>query len=284
MEPLEGRVAIVCGWASRIGRAIATTLAAEGAVVVGADLDEEGSAATLAAVEGVGREGFFEVIDIADAGAVEALVRRTVRSYGRLDILCNNAVARNDMLADSDVVRIPTDVWDRTYAVNVRGPMIASKYCIPEMLRSGDGGSIVNISSTAAFVGDVVHVAYGSSKAALQQLTRSIATSHGRFGIRCNTIATGLIVSEDTMGRRNEAQLEVYRRHRLVSEPGQPAQVGKLVAYLCSDAAAYLTGQTIVMDGGTSTVHQTLYADAPILRPGVVEDDFPHFGMVEDSP
>lgn len=154
--------------------------------------------------------------------------------------------------------------------VNLRGAMLACKHAIPLMRRTAGGGVIVNISSTAAYNGDVVHVAYSASKAALHALTRSIATTHGRQGFRCNTVATGLVLTATAERNLAPDKLDAYGRNRLVDEVGRPEEVATLVTYLASDDARYIQGQAIIVDGGTSA-HQPWHVLSHILHPEVVD-------------
>jgi NAD(P)-dependent dehydrogenase (short-subunit alcohol dehydrogenase family) len=150
--------------------------------------------------------------------------------------------------------------------------VIACKHAIPAMLATAGSGCILNISSTAGFLGDVIYVAYSASKAALQALTRSIATSHGTRGIRCNAIATGLIATEGARRNLSDAQFEAYRQSRLVDDVGTPEQVAALAVFLVSDAAAYITGQTFVVDGGAHA-HQPWYTLREVVHPHSVQPD-----------
>jgi NAD(P)-dependent dehydrogenase (short-subunit alcohol dehydrogenase family) len=271
----HGRVVIVTGGANGIGRAISLAFAGEGARVVVLDIDGRGAEQTVALVKAIaGSDGLAVTADVADAEAVRRAVMDAVTTFGRLDVLVNNAAALEPELAatDIDVVTTPIETWDRTMAVNLRGPMLACKYAIPEMARTTGGGVIVNISSTAAYNGDVVHLAYSASKAALHALTRSIATTHGMKGIRCNTVATGLVLTANAARAVSAEKLAAYRRNRLVDEVGTPEEVASLVTYLASDAARYIQGQALVIDGG-ATAHQPWHVLAHILHPEVVGAD-----------
>src|SRR6185437_15330647 len=193
---MAGKVAVVTGAANGIGRAIARRFGADGAAVVVVDIDADGGRTVAHEIDQAGSPAHFREDDVADGEAMTATLDEAAARFGRLDILVNNAVAYGGGCPDDlDVVGTSMDIWDRTYAVNVRGPMMACKHAIPIMCRTG-GGSIVNVSTTAAFRGDVGHLAYSSSKAALHALTRSIAVTHGRRGIRCNTIVSGLVMTE----------------------------------------------------------------------------------------
>jgi NAD(P)-dependent dehydrogenase (short-subunit alcohol dehydrogenase family) len=269
MNRLEGRIAFVTGTAQGIGRAIALAMAAEGASVSCVDINATGNEATTDRIRSAGSKALTFNADVAEEELMHAAVDETVAHFGRLDILVNNAATFDPGLYDTDTnaETTPVATWDRTMDVNLRGPFLTCKYSLPHMRREG-GGVILNISSNAAFYGDVVHVAYGSSKAALQQLARSIATTHGRAGVRCNTIATGLIMAEAAHTNSSE-KLATWGRHRLVKDVGTPEQVAAMAVHLCSDDSSYVTGQTIIMDGGTSSVHQPWYVDAPVLYPHV---------------
>lgn len=273
---LQARVAVVIGAGTGMGRAIAVRYAEEGAIVVAADINDKAVLETISEVENIGGSGFARAFDIVDGPALNRMFDECVERYGRLDILCNNANAGDVISEDTDVVRTSEDVWDRTFAVNVKGVFMSCKAAIPLMLKTTGKGAIVNTSSVASTEADVVFVAYGPSKAALEALGRSIATSHGRMGIRCNTVVTSLVST--SAERMPEEVQETYRRHRLVRDPGKPEHIAAMVAHLSSDEASYITGQAIVMDGGMSTVHNSVYIESGRRhRSGVVEDDFPRF-------
>ncbi len=232
MTRFAARSVLVTGSANGIGRAIAARFASEGAAVL--------------------------VVDVDDGPAMAAAIDKWVGLVGRLDIVVNNAVAFDAANPDDgDVVSTPIEVWDRTYAVNVRGPMMTCKHAIPIMIESG-GGVIVNVSSTSAARGDVNYAAYSSSKASLHALTRSIAVSHSQRGIRANTVASGFIMTEAARRNVGPAKLDILNRSRLVPEPGTPEDVAALVAFLASPDARYITGQTYSIEGG-ATVNQPWY-------------------------
>ena len=276
MNRLEGRVAVVTGAARGIGRAIALACAREGARIVGIDLDGPGVTDAIAEIDGIGGAGLARTADVADADGMRSIIAEAAGEFGRLDILVNNVATFEPEVTDTDtdVVRTPVASWDRVYDVNIRAPFLASKFAIPLMLETTGAGNIINISSTSGFSGDVNYVAYSSTKAAMHALTRSIATSHGRFGIRANCIATGLVLTETAQRNVSAEMLEVWRRHRLVRDVGTPEDIAPLAVFLASDESRYLIGQTIVIDGGTSSVHQPWYVDSAVLHPDLVGPDF----------
>jgi NAD(P)-dependent dehydrogenase (short-subunit alcohol dehydrogenase family) len=260
---LDGRVAIVTGGASGGGRATALRLASEGAAVVVADLSADGAALVAEEIEAMGRRGLAVTTDVREEEAIAEMVARTTATFGRLDVLHNNAadlsnesMGRDQLITDMDV-----EIWDRSMVVNLRGPMLGCKHAIPAMLATG-GGSIVNTSSTAALTGDVQRTAYGAAKAGLLVLTRNVATMYGAQGIRCNAVAPGLMLSPIAVQNLSAEQLREFASERLLPAPGVPEDMAGLVAFLASDDARYITGQVLVFDGGTTAHRPSLTLEA----------------------
>jgi NAD(P)-dependent dehydrogenase (short-subunit alcohol dehydrogenase family) len=252
-------VAIVTGAASGIGRASALALAREGAAVLVADLDAAGAARVAAEIEAAGGRGAAQHTDVADPASVAAMVEAAVQAFGGLDVLHNNAAASDPTVigADGELVDLDLTVWERTLAVNLRGPMLGCKYAIPRMLERG-GGSIVNTSSASGLVGDLARPAYGVSKAGLDSLTRYVATQYGKRGIRCNSIAPGVIATPALEANVPREAIAVYERSHLTPRLGRPEDVAAAVVFLASDAAAFITGQTLCVDGGLLAHHPTV--------------------------
>ncbi len=176
-----------------------------------------------------------------------------VSEFGRLDILHNNAaLTDSDFLSrDTRVTELSVDVWDRTLAVNLRSQMLMCKFAVPEMVRTG-GGSIVNMSSGAAFKGDRTRTAYGVSKAGVHALTMYVATGHGKQRIRANTIVPGLIITDAVRAHLPEGVLDNLGRATLTPYLGQPDDIADLVVFLASAESRYITAQMITIDGGMS--------------------------------
>lgn len=188
--------------------------------------------------------------DITEDRDIRAMIDVAVSTWGRIDVLVNNA-GGTDLAAggDSDVESMDLGLWDRMMAVNLRGPMLACKYALPTMT-SGGGGSIVNVASTAAFAGDVGLAAYSASKAGVLGLTRAVATSHGKRGIRCNAVAPGSVVTPAAAAMMGEEFMRSREATRLTPRLGRAEDVAHMVAYLASDRSSYVTGQTFLVDGG----------------------------------
>jgi NAD(P)-dependent dehydrogenase (short-subunit alcohol dehydrogenase family) len=257
---VQGRLALVTGAAGGIGAACARALAREGAAVALADVDLAAAQREADAIVADGGRAVAIVVDLADEASVIAMVDAAVERLGGLDILHNNAAdTRLSGTRDMPVERVDTQVWDAILRVNLRGTMIASRAAIPHLRRRG--GSIVNTSSGAALAGGLSHSAYSASKAALHSLTQSIATQHGKEGIRCNAIAPGLIVTPATRDTYAGSELgAVMLRHHLTPRLGRPEDIAAAVVFLASDEAAFITGQVICVDGGL-LAHQPYVAD-----------------------
>lgn len=258
MRGLEGKVAIVTGGASGIGAAACRRYAAEGARVTVGDIDGDRAAALAAEI---GDAALAVRFDAGDVTSIERLVAQTVERFGRLDFLFNNAALMSpDVIRrDSDPVNIEFEVWDMTMQVNARGYLAGCKYAIPHMLEAG-GGSIVMTSSGSGLLGDISNIAYGASKAAIMSMARYVAAMYGKQGIRCNAICPGLIRTEGGKKNVHGPMVEIMERNTLAPRLGQPEDVGALAVYLCSDDAAFITGQSISVDGGMLS-HMPYYSD-----------------------
>jgi NAD(P)-dependent dehydrogenase (short-subunit alcohol dehydrogenase family) len=267
MRRLEDKIAIITGGAGGLGSATAQRFVSEGAIVVVADIAES-AAKDVAARIGGGSIGLH--FDCSDPASIETGVEETVRRFGKIDILFNNAAATSFEVNQQDrtAVDIPIDVWDLVMSVNVRGVMLGCKYAIPHMIRSG-GGSIINTASDSGLMGDNVRIAYGTSKAAVIGLTKYVATQHGRQGIRCNAILPGPIIN-DSLAKYPDLVARI-KRQALTPRIGKPEDIAAMAAFLAADESEYITGQAYSVDGG-HLAHQPQMADmraieAPELPP-----------------
>lgn len=255
---LAGKVAIVTGAAGGIGRATALTFAREGASVVIADINEDGANETLKAVEGAASASLALKIDVSRVEDVDRMVQRTISKFGRVDVLVNNAAATSKVFLDGDSVTNAPEFWEDCYRTNFLSVVFGCKYAIPHMVNAG-GGVIINISSTLALLGDVHHFAYATSKAAINLLTMSTATRWGKYGIRCNSICPGPILSPEQLAAVPEAQASILRDNCLTRKIGRPENIAEVITFLCSEKAEFVTGQILAVDGGM-TAHQTYWA------------------------
>ncbi|EZP74574.1 Short-chain dehydrogenase/reductase SDR [Sphingomonas paucimobilis] len=247
---LDGKVAIVTGAAGGIGAATARLMARRGASVVIADIAGD---AAQAAARRIGEDGATAIalpVDLADEASVVALIEETVSRFGRLDILHNNAAALTPELhaADLDIARMETWAWDRSFAVNCRGTMIAMRTALPHLVTSR--GAIVNTVAAMALRGHALQAAYTASKAAVIQMTRSVAASHGRLGVRCNAVAPGLILTPVVRDHLPPEMLTMTLGETLNDRLGEPEDVAQMAAFLASDAAGHVNGQVVTVDGG----------------------------------
>jgi NAD(P)-dependent dehydrogenase (short-subunit alcohol dehydrogenase family) len=253
MFSLKDKVAIVTGGAGGIGSATCRVMARLGAKLVVADIDVTRAETVAAELRQAGAEAISVRLDLADEASVVALFEKTVETFGRLDILDNNAALLTADFArrDLDVGSMETEVWDTTFVVNTRGTMLCCREALKIMEKQASG-VIINTASNLALQGNVIQAAYSASKAAIIQMTRSIATSHGKRGIRCNTVLPGLTGSQAALGNLPPRLIEIVTEETLTPFLGDPVDIAHTVAFLASDEARYITGQAIVADGGTS--------------------------------
>ncbi len=249
MGRVAGKVAIVTGGASGMGRADARLLAAEGAKVVVADLNEADGAAVA---EEIGDAALFLRLDVSDEDNWVSVVAQTVEKFGRLDILVNNA----GMIAMGSVVDADLATWRKVNAVNSDGVFLGCKHAIPAMVESG-GGSIVNMSSVAAIHGQSFVAAYSASKGAVRALTKSVAMycKEQKNGVRCNSIhpdgvKTPMVVKVAT-GRETATQEEIDKLGE-VANMCEPEDVANMVLFLASEESRFVTGAEMLIDNGAT--------------------------------
>ncbi|MBB4858668.1 NAD(P)-dependent dehydrogenase (short-subunit alcohol dehydrogenase family) [Novosphingobium chloroacetimidivorans] len=246
---LDEKVAVITGAAGGIGSTTARLMAGRGARVVIADIAFE--AAEKLAQE-IGDNALAVHLDLADSDSIRAAIARTVDHFGRLDILVNNAAATGGGLTEADgLLHAMEDwVWDRSFQVNCRGTMVITREALPHLLKTR--GCIVNTVSGLGLQGHVHQTAYGATKAAIVQLTRSLATAYGRQGVRCNAVAPGLILTPVIAKDFPPKWRALVEDETPRGTAGGPEDIAEPIAFLASDAAKNITGQTLVSDGGVS--------------------------------
>jgi NAD(P)-dependent dehydrogenase (short-subunit alcohol dehydrogenase family) len=254
MGRLEGKVVVITGAGSGMGREACAVFASEGARVAAIDVDPSGLEVTAAAVSGAGGEIATFVADVADQEQVRMAIEGAVERFGTLNVLYNNAGV---LWRDRDLGVLDTDeaVWDRVMAINLKGIVWVCKHGIPELIRAG-GGSVVNVGSVSALLGDTVpQDAYTASKGAVISLTRSLAVQFAAQGVRANCIHPGFIDTPlQTVRTTDPAWVEGARAAIPLGRLGAPRDVVNAALFLASDESAYITGVELVVDGGTMVV------------------------------
>jgi NAD(P)-dependent dehydrogenase (short-subunit alcohol dehydrogenase family) len=253
---LEGKVALITGAGSGIGREAAKLFAGEGARVVVADRDAAGGEATVRAVADAGGEASFVETDVASSESVRAAIAHAEERRGGLHVLFNNAGIFPD--DDGDPVATPEPVWDRVMDVNLKGVFLGCKHGIPALLRAG-GGSIINTASFVAVMGAATaQVAYTASKGGVLAMTREIAVIYARQGIRANALCPGPVNTPLLQELLAEPEA---RARRLVHVPmgrlAEPEEVARAALFLASDDAAYVNGTSFLVDGGITGAYVT---------------------------
>lgn len=256
MSRLDGRVALITGAASGIGRIAATLFAQEGARVVLADVADEAGEAVAQEIEASGGSAAYVHADVSSAADAEAMVAFAVKRYGSLDVLYNNAGIFH--ARDNSVTDTPEDIWDRVIDINLKGVFLGCCYGVPAMLESG-GGSIINVASFVALMGAATpQIAYTASKGGVLSMTREIAVEFARKGIRANSLCPGpietplladLIADPDRRARRLV--------HIPIGRFGQAEEIARAALFLASDESSLMTGAALVVDGGITAAYVT---------------------------
>ena len=253
MSLLENRVAIVTGASSGIGRAIALRFAAEGAIVVVADLRTdpiEGGEPTIELIRHQGGQGSFQRADISRWKDVDTLIGEAVQKHGRLDIMVNNAAT----YTGTNLLETTEEQWNHVMAVNLTGMFFGCKRAVQQMLTqeiAGEArGRIVNISSQHGMIASPGDCAYGVSKAGAVYITRQIAVDFAKDRIICNAVAPGKIITGKASADSDPARLDYARRRTPWPRLGEPKDVAGAALFLASDLASYVTGHNLMVDGG----------------------------------
>lgn len=246
---LEGKVAIITGAGSGIGRATAKIFAREGAKLVLADVIEDGGKQTLAMVADTGKDAIFVKTDVSNQSEVDALIAKAVETYGRIDCAFNNAGIEGKQGLTHECER---ENWDRVIAIDLTGVWLCMKAEIAQLLKQGKGGAIVNTSSGAGLAGVRGMPAYVAAKHGVAGLTRAAAVEYGKHNIRVNAVCPGPIrtpMMDRLLGKRPDAETR-FARGGPLKRLGEASEIGETVAWLCSDHASYVTGLPMPVDGG----------------------------------
>ncbi len=242
---LSNRTIIVTGAATGIGQAFALGCAQQGAHVVAADMNPADE--TVAAIEKVGGKALVVKVDVADDASTRAMATAAIARFGRIDGLINNAAYFREVKL-TEFEDIDSAVWERTFSVNVKGVWQCCKAVMPAM-REQKSGSIVNIASVVAVAGQPGYLHYVASKGAVLAMTKGLAKEAGKCGVRCNVIAPGFVIADATKNRPVEWQ-QSFLKARAISREQRPDDLVGTALYLLSDLAGFVSGQTIVVDGG----------------------------------
>ena len=253
---LKNKVALITGGASGIGRESSLLFAREGASVVVVDIHDEAGEKTVKDIEAGGRQAFFVHADVSRAADCENMVRVTEETFGKLNVLFNNAGIMHSK--DDDAMATDEEVWDLTLAINLKGVFLGCKYGIPALRRAG-GGSIINTASFVAFLGAATpQVAYTASKGGVLAMSRELAVVHARENIRVNALCPGPVHTELLM---KFLDTEKKKQRRLVHIPvgrfGQAVEIARAALFLASDDSSYMTGSALTVDGGITTAYVT---------------------------
>jgi NAD(P)-dependent dehydrogenase (short-subunit alcohol dehydrogenase family) len=250
---LDGKVVLVTGGASGIGRASAVAFARNGAKVAIADVNGRGGEETLGMIHQAGGDAFFAGCDVATVLDVKTVIDRTVAKYGRLDCAANIAAIEG---TPRRIDEVPDEEFDRIIQINLRGVWLCMKYEVVQMLKQGSGGAIVNLASAAGLVGSVRSPAYGASKHGVVGLTKSVALQLAKEKIRINAVCPGGIITpmtERIAAASGGTQAQIGANHP-IGRMGVPEEIAATVLWLCSDEASFITGTAVPVDGGMTAM------------------------------
>jgi NAD(P)-dependent dehydrogenase (short-subunit alcohol dehydrogenase family) len=253
---VRDRVCVVTGGATGIGRAAAMEMAARGGRVVVSDIDDAAGATTVAEIGAAGGEAAYVHCDVRSRDDIRALMDAAVEKYGGIDLLHNNAGVHESAFSETLTVHeLDEEVWDAVYEINLRGVWLCTKYAAPHLLRSTRGPAIVNASSTGGVVGYPMASAYGATKAGVILLTKTTAIDLGPT-VRCNcycpaAVDTPMVSKYFETAEDPDAIIKALVGSHLIPRLGRPEEIARLVCFLGSDDASWITGQSFIIDGGS---------------------------------
>ncbi len=263
MGKLDGKVALITGAGSGIGRATAILFAQEGAKVAVVDVDQDGANGAVAEIGAKGGQAFAFKADVSRARDAEAMVAETVRRFGRLDIIYNNA----GIFFPAQVHSMSEEEWDRMLSINLKGVFLGCKYALAELMKHG--GVILATGSIAGLEGHNGEPHYGAAKAGVINLMKSIAMDYAHYNIRANCICPGGVqtnIAKEIVNRIAPEQLvkmgQLAMTHSLIKRQAQPEEIARAALFLCSDDASFITGHTLVVDGGWTAGHRMAFFDS----------------------
>lgn len=248
---LSGKIALITGSGSGIGKAAALLFAQEGATVIVNDLDAQKGEETVQEIVEMGSKGIFIQADVTDPASVQAMVEQTIAAFGHIDVLFNNA----GISGVGALHEVEPDVWDRVMSVNIRGVYLPSKYALPHMMQR-KSGSIINMSSCIAEIGLAKRASYSATKGAVLALTKSMQVDYAPYDIRVNALLPGTILTPfvenylHTSYENPEAAIESLKKRQLSGELGRPEDVAKAALFLASDESKFMMGSPLYIDGG----------------------------------
>ncbi len=268
MNRLAGKVVVVMGSTSGIGRAIAVKAAAEGAKVVITGRSEDVGAQGVAEIESAGGEAIYVRVDVTQTETIEAAIETTLARFGRLDGIVNNVAGMTLNRLDQRVTELSLEDWNLILATDLTSAFLGMKYGIRAMMKGGHAGSVVNIASEAGIRGMNGLEGYTASKGAMVAMTRSVASYYSRYDVRCNTLTVGFV---NTGGERIEELLrdplfagEIQRHH--LGHIGRPEEVADPAVFLLSDESSYISGAIIPVDAGATAASHIVRPSAPDIE------------------
>jgi NAD(P)-dependent dehydrogenase (short-subunit alcohol dehydrogenase family) len=273
MSSLKDKIAIVTGAGGGLGSATAIVLAERGAKVFVAGRRLSNVEVTVKEIKSKGGWAEPLTFDLMEEDQIRSAYEKVAKEFGRIDLLHNCAAdcSPESFPLDTNIESMDVPTWDKAFKINVRGTMLSCKYALKYMPRndgnSNYGAAIVNTASNTGLQGFLFLNAYNTTKAAIMQITRNIATTHGKFGIRCNTVSPGMILTQPNLDHMPKAQRDAVEAETLLPRLGDPNDIAYTVAFLLSDEAKYITGQNIVVDGGT-WVHAPGFAQTRAMMMG----------------